>query len=73
MWTDKRQLSGRSHFGQVALRREAEAVDSVRPAVGPLAELVRRLGERHVGGDGAVDDGLCRANTHTRRCIRIMH
>lgn len=51
----------------MALGREAEAVDSVRPAVGPLAEFVRRLGERHVGGDGAVDDGLCRANTHTHR------
>lgn len=49
----------------MALGREAEAIDSVRPAVGPLAELVRCLGERHVGGDGAVDDGLCRANTHT--------
>lgn len=42
----------------MALGREAEAVDGVGPAVGPLAELVRRLGERHVGGDGAVDDGL---------------
>ena len=50
----------RSHLDQVALGRESEAVHSVRPAVGPLAELLRRLGERHVGGDGAVDDGLRR-------------
>lgn len=42
----------------MALGREAEAVDRVGPAVGPLAKLVGRLGERHVGGDGAVDDGL---------------
>lgn len=48
------------HLHQVALRREAEAVDGVGPAVGPLAELLGRLGERHVGGDGAVDDGLSR-------------
>lgn len=51
-------VSPRSHFGQVALGREAEAVDRVGPAVGPLAELVGRLGEGHVGSDGAVDDGL---------------
>lgn len=48
----------RPHFGQVALGGEAEAVDGVGPAVGPLAKLVRCLGERHVGGDGTVDDGL---------------
>lgn len=48
----------------MALRREAEAIDSVRPAVGPLAKLVRCLGERHVGGDGAVDNGLWRTR-HT--------
>ncbi len=53
-----------SHLGQVALGREAEAVDGVRPAVGPLAKLLRRLGERHVGGDGAVDNGLWRTK-HT--------
>lgn len=51
-------MAPRSHFGQVALGREAEAVDRVGPAVGPLAELVGRLGEGHVGSDGAVDDGL---------------
>jgi len=39
-----------SHLDQVALRREAEAVDGVGPAVGPLAKLLRCLGERHVGG-----------------------
>lgn len=58
------QCGGGPHFGQVALGREAEAVDGVGPAVGPLAELVRRLGERHVGGDGAVDDGLQGHTTH---------
>lgn len=49
----------------MTLRREAQAVDSVRPAVGPLAKLVRCLGERHVGGDGAVDNGLWRTRRHT--------
>lgn len=53
----QRSSSG-PHFGQVALGGEAQAVDSVGPAVSPLAKLVRRLGKRHVGGDGAVDDGL---------------
>lgn len=47
-----------AHLGQIALRREAEAVDGVRPAVGPLAKLLGGFGEGHVGGDGAVDDGL---------------
>lgn len=51
-------------LGQVALRAEAQAVDGVGPAVGPLAELLGRLGEGHVGGDGAVDDGL-RSQTRT--------
>lgn len=49
-----------SHLDQLVLGREAEAVDRVGPAVGPLAELLRRLGECHVGGDGAVDNGLRR-------------
>lgn len=53
----------RSHFGQVALGREAEAIDRVGPAVGPLAELVGGLGEGHVGGNSAVDDGLWREKT----------
>ena len=47
-----------AHLGQLTLRGEAEAVDGVGPAVGPLAKLLRCLGEGHVGGDGAVDDGL---------------
>ena len=53
----------------MALGREAEAVDGVGPAVGPLAKLLRCLGERHVGGDGAVDDGLWRRN-HMRPADR---
>lgn len=51
----------------MALGREAEAVDRVGPAVGPLAELVGRLGERHVGGDGAVDNGLWTEKTGSNR------
>lgn len=42
----------------MALWWEAEAVDSVGSAVRPLAKLLRCLGERHVGGDGAVYNGL---------------
>lgn len=51
----------------MALGGEAETVDGVGPAVGPLAELVRRLGEGHVGGDGAVDDGLRRRTACKRK------
>lgn len=47
-----------SDFAEMSLGGEAEAVDGVGPTVGPLPELVRGLGEGHVGGDGAVDDGL---------------
>lgn len=43
---------------QLLLRREAEAVDGVGPAVGPLAKLLRGPGEGHAGGHRAVDDGL---------------
>lgn len=60
----------RPHLDQVALRGEAEAVDGVGPAVGPLAELLRRLGECHVGGDGAVDNGLWRTKLRLSRTIR---
>lgn len=42
----------------MAFTGEAQAVHGVGPAVGPLPELLRRLCEGHVGGDGAVDDGL---------------
>ena len=37
---------------------EAETVDRVGSTVRPLTELLRGLGEGHVGCDGAVDDGL---------------
>ncbi len=43
---------------QLLLCGEAQAIDSVGPAVRPLAKLLRGFGEGHVGGDGAVDDGL---------------
>ena len=43
---------------QLLLRGEAQAVDGVGPAVRPLAKLLGGFGEGHVGGDGAVDDGL---------------
>lgn len=52
------RASAVSHLNQVALWWEAEAVDSVGSAVRPLAKLLRCLGERHVGGDGAVYNGL---------------
>lgn len=45
---------------QLLLRGESETVDRVGSAVGPLTELLRRLGERHVGADHAVDDRLPR-------------
>lgn len=54
-----------THLDQVALRREAKAVDGVGSAVGPLAKLLWCLGERHVGGDGAVDNGLWRTKHMT--------
>lgn len=37
---------------------KAEAIDSVGPAVCPLAKLLGGFGEGHVRGDGAVDNGL---------------
>lgn len=43
---------------QLLLCGEAQAVDRVCPAVCPLAKLLGGFGEGHVGGDGAVDDGL---------------
>lgn len=43
---------------QLLLSGEAQAVHGVGPAVGPLAKLLGGFGEGHVGGDGAVDDGL---------------
>ena len=43
---------------QLLLSGEAQAVDGVGSAVCPLAKLLGGFGEGHVGGDGAVDDGL---------------
>lgn len=43
------------YLGQVVFSREAQAINGVSSAVGPLAKLLRRLGEGHVGADGAVD------------------
>lgn len=54
-----RSVSG-VYLVQLLLSGEAQAVDRVGPAVRPLPELLRRFGEGHVGGDGAVDDGLTR-------------
>lgn len=51
-----------SHLGQLLLGRKAQSEDGVGPAVCPLAELLRRLGKRHVGCDGAVDDYLLGQN-----------
>ena len=42
--------------GEIAFRGEAEAVNGVGARVGPLAELLRRLGERHRRRHRAVDD-----------------
>ena len=59
---------------QLLLRGEAQAVHRVGPAVGPLAELLGRLGERHAGCDAAVDDGLPGSEPQTggqnRRAVR---
>lgn len=52
-----------SHLGQLLLGGEAQSEDGVGPAVRPLAELLRRLGKRHVGRDGAVDDYLLGQNS----------
>lgn len=58
-----------SHFAQVALGREAQAVDGVGSAVRPLAEFLRGLSEGHVGGDGAVDDGLRRGKQQQNKLL----
>ena len=59
---------------QLLLCREAQTIDCVCPAVGPLAKLVGGLREGHVGSDGAVDDGLVHTpactNTHTHTHTR---
>lgn len=65
-----------SHLGQLLLRREAQSEHGVGPAVGPLTELLRRLGERHVGCDGAVDDHLLTQNNnhvgdHTAESVKV--
>lgn len=54
----------RQYLLQLLLRGETQTVDGVRPAVGPLAKLLGRFGERHVGGDGAVDDSLWEDETY---------
>ena len=56
-----------SYLLQLLLCREAQTIDCVCPAVGPLAKLVRGLGEGHVGSDGAVDDGLVHTRAHSHR------
>lgn len=45
---------------QLLLRGKPKPVDRVGSTVGPLTELLRRLRERHVGADHAVDDRLPR-------------
>lgn len=47
-----------SYLLQLLLSGEAQSIHGVGPAVCPLAELVGRFGEGHVGCDCAVDDGL---------------
>ena len=42
--------------GEIAFRGEAEAVNGVGARVGPLAELLRRFGERHRRRHCAVDN-----------------
>lgn len=56
---------------QLLLCGEAQAVDGVGPAVCPLAELLGGFGEGHVGGDGAVDDGL--APRRTKQVLNDMN
>lgn len=52
-----------SHLGQLLLGGKAQSEDGVGPAVCPLAKLLWRLGKRHVGCDGAVDDYLLGQNS----------
>lgn len=43
---------------KLLLGGKAQAIHGVCAAVSPLAKLLGGFGEGHVGGDGAVDDGL---------------
>lgn len=43
---------------QLLLCSETQTIDSVGPAVRPLTELLGRLGERHAGCNGAIDNCL---------------
>ena len=43
---------------QLSFRSKAKAVDSICSDVAPLAKLLARLCERHVGSDRGVDDGF---------------
>jgi hypothetical protein len=43
---------------KLLLGGKAQSVHGVGTAVSPLAKLLGCFGECHVGGDGAVDDGL---------------
>lgn len=53
------------------LSGEPQAVHRVGSTVGPLSELLRSLGERHVWTDGAVDYRL--RDTHTVHLAHNKH
>lgn len=48
------------YLREMLLRSKAQPIHGVGSAVRPLPKLLGRLCEGHVGGDGAVDDGLQR-------------
>lgn len=58
---------------QLLLCGEAQAIDGVGPAVCPLAKLLGGFGEGHVGGDGAVDDGLAPRTIKIKEVISDMN
>ena len=54
----RKRRSSMPYLLELLLGGEAEPVHGVGSVVSPLAKLLGCLGERHAGGDGAVDDGL---------------
>jgi len=69
----RRSLGGWGRYlGQMMLSGEAQSVDGVRSTVCPLAKLLRRLCERHVGTDGAVDYCLKKRVSQINMCITFL-
>ena len=51
-------LRWKFYLVELSLRWETQSVDCVGSDVRPLAKLLRRLGKRHVGCNGAIDHSL---------------